>query len=183
MTSVEMINLDDAPRVWIGCLACYNAGNLKGAWVDASEAAAYVPCEGDQHESHEEFLVMDHENFQGFLSGECSPAEAQEISERMEELEREREYNLAAVGAWLSNYHLKLGDFDRTSFEDSYSGTYDTFIDFAQELADEMGLGEDDWSFRWPTNCIDWEAASRELGYDYWTAPDPTGGVFVFRDM
>ena len=26
------------PRVWIGCLACYNEGNLVGDWFDADVA-------------------------------------------------------------------------------------------------------------------------------------------------
>ena len=27
----------DGPRVWVGCLAAYNAGNLHGEWVDVTE--------------------------------------------------------------------------------------------------------------------------------------------------
>ena len=29
---------DTTPRVWIGCLACYNAGSLVGDWFDAATA-------------------------------------------------------------------------------------------------------------------------------------------------
>ena len=28
----------EAPRVWVGCLACYNSGRLVGVWVDAASA-------------------------------------------------------------------------------------------------------------------------------------------------
>jgi len=31
-------NLDSTPRVWIGCLHCYNAGRLVGEWFDAVDA-------------------------------------------------------------------------------------------------------------------------------------------------
>ncbi len=31
------------PRVWVGCLGCYNAGVLVGAWVDAAEAEDFEP--------------------------------------------------------------------------------------------------------------------------------------------
>ena len=30
-------------RVWVGCLACYNAGALVGAWLDAADGPGYVP--------------------------------------------------------------------------------------------------------------------------------------------
>ena len=29
----------DGPRAWVGCLQCYNSGDLVGEWFDASEAA------------------------------------------------------------------------------------------------------------------------------------------------
>ena len=31
------------PRVWVGCLGCYNAGRLVGRWVDAEDAADLSP--------------------------------------------------------------------------------------------------------------------------------------------
>lgn len=30
--------LDNTPRVWIGCLHCYNSGGLVGEWFDAVDA-------------------------------------------------------------------------------------------------------------------------------------------------
>ena len=76
-------------RVWVGCLGCYNAGGLVGAWVDALEAESLEPHEqaavsmpavcGDV--KAEERWVFDHEGFGGFLEGECSPAEAVRVAE------------------------------------------------------------------------------------------------------
>jgi hypothetical protein len=37
--------MGETPRVWVGCLACYNAGDLIGAWVDAIDGPEYVPPE------------------------------------------------------------------------------------------------------------------------------------------
>lgn len=39
------------------------------------------------------------------------------------------------------------------------------FTDYAQELAEEVGDYNPDAG--WPTNCIDWERAARELKMDY----------------
>jgi glutamine synthetase len=76
----------ETPRVWIGCLASYNAGRLIGEWVDATDidemnecrdrvaaqaveaakqAGEYPVYFGDP----EEFFLADHEGF-GFNIGE-----------------------------------------------------------------------------------------------------------------
>lgn len=39
------------------------------------------------------------------------------------------------------------------------------FRDYAEELADDIGAIPKD--AQWPTNCIDWEHAARELRMDY----------------
>ena len=39
------------------------------------------------------------------------------------------------------------------------------FRDYAEELADDIGAIPKD--AQWPTNCIDWERAARELRMDY----------------
>jgi hypothetical protein len=39
------------------------------------------------------------------------------------------------------------------------------FKDYAQELAEELDLIDN--SAKWPSNCIDWEQAARELQMDY----------------
>lgn len=38
MTTMTTTSTDTTPRVWVGCLACYNAGRLVGDWHDASDA-------------------------------------------------------------------------------------------------------------------------------------------------
>ena len=39
MTTTHPRPAVDEPRVWIGCLACYNEGRLRGDWFSAAEAA------------------------------------------------------------------------------------------------------------------------------------------------
>jgi hypothetical protein len=52
------------------------------------------------------------------------------------------------------------------------------FTEYAQELADDLGLIPRDYS--WPTSCIDWEQAARELQMDY-TAVEFDGGTWWIR--
>ena len=172
MTEITTIG----PKVWIGCLACYNAGDLIGQWVDATEAAEFVPCTRSEFGAqHEEFWVMDHDGFVGFLKGECSPSEAQKIAERMAEIESEG-CDLAAVAAYVDNLSLDVGDLDLDQFMDAYEGRFDSDKDFAQDWARGLGaVKEDD---EWPHTCIDWERAARELMYDHFEQ-----NHYYFRSM
>lgn len=56
-----MTTTDTTPRVWIGCLACYNSGRLVGDWHDAIGAVDVTTA--DVHggpSSHDEPLVLRH---------------------------------------------------------------------------------------------------------------------------
>jgi hypothetical protein len=52
-------------------------------------------------------------------------------------------------------------EYGETLIRDSY------FEEYAQNLAEEIGAIDKNAS--WPNNCIDWEKATRELQYDYFT--------------
>lgn len=55
-------------------------------------------------------------------------------------------------------------------FGDPDDGVYliseSSFAEYAQELAEEIGAIPDN-NHTWPTYCIDWEWAARELAHDY----------------
>lgn len=74
------------PRVWIGCLSCYNEGRLAGEWVDAADAGALMP--GDLHGSpttHDKMWVFDLEGFPTGI-GEMSPSAAVPWGELLDEV-------------------------------------------------------------------------------------------------
>jgi Antirestriction protein (ArdA) len=55
----------------------------------------------------------------------------------------------------------------------------DDFEDFARELAEDIGAVPEDYT--WPTSCIDWKQAARELAMDYSTVT--IGKVtFLYRE-
>lgn len=193
---------DDIPRVWVGCLGCYNAGNLAGGWFDASDAptdvTAWNASDADKGwtwashmiEHHEELWVFDHENFHGLLSGECSPMEAQRLAQLLDE-----SGNPEAFGAYADNVGREYATIE--GFEESFCGEYEREEDYAREMAEEMGAfdpsnyvdsyneSRTDISDRWPFTCIDWDHAWRELriGGDNWSAPAPNYNVFIFRSI
>lgn len=185
--------MSETPRVWVGCLACYNAGRLIGEWFDAEDAPTDMEGEDGfntrlkdgrmvddptlypEHfaEGHEELWVFDHEGFNGLLTDECSPATARELAEQLEAVpEDQREAFGIYVGA----------GYDAGDFEDAYQGEWDSLADYAQELASDFDGAR--FLDQWPFTCIDWEHAARELEYDdVWTERSPDGGVYVFRSV
>lgn len=195
------------PQVWIGCLACHNAGRLVGAWFDADEAADVTPADihrvpglvvaddgtvyvrQDGPSPHETLRCMDHEGFAGLLKGECSPAEAQRLAELLTKAE---EHGPAeAFGAWAANIGATLDDEAPEQFGDAYCGQWDSLADYAQELAGDIAPDHATADLlhgsHWPFSCIDWEHAGNELvmGGDIWTADagGPDFGVYVFRNI
>lgn len=189
------------PRVWVGCLACYNAGRLMGEWVDATEAGdlsrervhgssatlALVEVQ-DGGSPHEELWCFDLEGFGGFLEGECSPSEAQAVAEVIAAIEADGT-DLGAVGAWASYEHGRVEEWDaptREAFEEAYCGEWKSGADYAENLAEDIGA-LDSADARWPLTCIDWERAWNELrlGDGYYEVPTgaPAYEFYIFRGV
>ncbi|MEU7148458.1 antirestriction protein ArdA [Streptomyces sp. NPDC045456] len=173
----------DTPRVWIGCLACYNAGRLTGRWYDA-DIAELVDGE-DIHgcsTAHDELWVMDYENFLGLIEGECSPAYAAKVADILKEV---APHERAPFAAWYSEYGGEEDDLAASveRFRDEYQGEHDSEGEFARERAEERLTPEERQLLtHWPFNAIDWDCASVELftgGHTSFEAPG--GGVYVFN--
>lgn len=188
----------DAPQAWVGCLACYNAGRLIGKWVDGIEAgalttedlhqalfppAAYEELKWDVYENwpHEELWVMDHQDYRGLLSGECSPVEAQKVAEAIEKIEEDR-VPVPAVASWAANIGEPVREWDaptRESFEDAYQGEWESGAAFAEDYFESSGQFTDDHAL---ASYVDWDrvwTGEFDCG-GYWTEDNPAGGVFVF---
>lgn len=56
-------------------------------------------------------------------------------------------------------------DVQLTDIDEAYSGSFSSDEDFAQNMAEELGSIQR--QAQWPYTCIDWEAAAKELMYDY----------------
>jgi antirestriction protein len=186
----------DAPRAWVACLGCYNGGSLNGRWVagnvagDVSQAVKVklgapelygqnclvcVRCGSD------EFWVLDHDGYEGLLSGECDPMTAQRVAELWEEFNALD--NKEELKAYCAYNNLELSNFADfiQNFENHYHGTWPSFRDYADNLADETILSDKnipDMLRRY----FDYEAHADELGYDYTVIELPAGDVAVFVD-
>lgn len=167
------------PRVWVGCLACYNGGHLVGEWTAAADAADLTPEDIHRHPtSHEELWCFD---LTGFPSGtgEMSPSSAVPWGELYEEV---GEAQWDALLAWVET-GCYVADADGlpcvSDFEDAYQGEWDSFDDYAVQLAEDIGLtdGRPEEAQRY----FDWDSWTRDLAFDCTVADAPHGGVYVFQ--
>ena len=163
------------PRVYLACLASYNAGILHGVWADATdedalrEAVAAMLAESPI-EGAEEFAIHDHEGF-----GSWGPDEYEGLAE------------VAGKGAFIAE-HGQLGaellahfsgrlDEAEAAFEE-YAGEWPDLGHFAEDLTEQSGVAIPD-SVRL---YVDYDAMGRdlELGGDVFTVRTSFDAVHVF---
>ena len=169
------------PAAWIGCLSCYNNGQLRGAWITAQQAAEEMLeqitygghaeevtvqlgndlentttrcnwCNGD------EFDVFDTEH----LPTKMTAAEFYKNAETLADLDADTLERLTALAGFLGMENLaELITYD----ENNYCGQWNTFQDYAENYADETGALRD-----MPENLayyFDYEKYARDLAYSY----------------
>lgn len=167
--------------MWVGCLACYNSGRLRGAWITAEEMAneitaeavtfsglgktstypsgaeftACVACGGD------EWDVMDTEG----LPSSCGSLRSfMDNAETLAEMDEEHLERLQVLAGWLGG-SMSLADLVGYD-EDNYCGQWSQFQEYAEQFADEVGLLDD--VRQEVANYFDWESWSRDLEIDYY---------------
>lgn len=184
MTTITPSATDTTPRVWIGCLACYNEGRLVGDWFDAATADEITTYDvhgaHSRADSHDELWVFDHENIP--VHGEMDPITAAAWGRCLAEVD---EHLRPALSVWVESGDYvaeSTGDLPSISdFEERYQGHWDTFAEYAENLADDIGLLAD--VPEEIARYFDWRSWTRDLAMDYSVHDNPVGGVFVFRDL
>ena len=167
------------PRIYVACLASYNAGRLVGEWIDAGDADSMredvaAMLAASPIPNAEEFAIHDHEGFGPVELGEY------ESLEKVAELAAGINEHGEAFAAFAANEGLEYLDAER--FEDAYCGEYGSLADYAANLAEELGqLEEIPEMFRYR---IDWDGIGHDLDCEgYWTAAAGLGAVHVFRPV
>lgn len=188
----------DTPAAWIGCLHCYNSGDLVGRWFDLTDAEEVEIISGDNqdaenpsllmavHAPHnptamcEELWVMDHENLP--ISGECDPMTLTKIAEDYDEIETmtgNHDNDWAAYCAYVQNeWGGDISQMSVEAFTDRYRGEWGSFQDYAESFADDSGDFQNV-----PEHVMrhfDWESYAEELAQDFTTIDAPSGNVWVY---
>ena len=170
----------DGPRAWIGCLACYNNGELIGEWFDAAEAADVTLT--DIHSPHaltdgcEEMWCFDVDGLP--ISEEMDPLKAAQWGNLINSVE---EILQPAFYAWIGAGAASLdadGMPDVDTFHDAFVGTFSDFREYSDHLADETLLFDASDEVR---RYFDYEAFARDLKMDFIVEDLPDGYVAVFH--
>jgi len=170
---------DDGPRVYVACLAAYNNGKLYGAWIDANQDADDIWTDvqamlaASPESDAEEWAIHDCDGFYGLRLGESASFET------VAELAGLLTEHGAAYAAYASNIGADYADAD--GFKEAYAGEWRSEREYAEELFDSIDLAEPG---SLAERYFDYEAFTRDLFMtDYWSAPAPDGGVFVFHNV
>ena len=177
MTTINTTS--NAPRIWLGCLNCYNNGRLVGAWYDAVDlyndedlgTTEDVHKQGGHpaEEYCEEIWGLDHEGMP--VSGEMGLGDAKEWGELYEELDDDD--NWPVFCAWVQNGNTP----SVSEFEDHYEGQWDDFRSYVEDLEGSGDLFND-----WPELAVryfDWDSYVNDAQHDFSILEAPQG-VWIF---
>jgi antirestriction protein len=163
-----------SPRIYVACLAAYNAGQLHGAWTDVEDektvAEAIKAMIASPVAGAEEFAIHDYDGFGGVNIGEY------EIIGRVAEIASFL-HERSQLGALVLD-HLGGGiDDARDALDEGYRGAYECLADYFQELTEQtVAIPE-------PLRLyVDCEAMARdaELSGDVFTLRTAHDEVHVF---
>ena len=167
--------MSDTPKIYVRCLASYNAGHLHGKWIDATDHDCIMEEIQEVLESSpdrgEEWAIHDHEGFHGLELSEY------ESIDRVAELGQLIAEHGAAFAAYAN--HVGVDFATEESFQDNFCGEHDSERAYAEELFDELYLHEVPEHVQ---NYIDYDAFARDLFMGDCFSVDKPGAVFVFHN-
>ena len=164
------------PRIYVACLASYNAGTLHGKWIDANQSADKIMAEvqemlkNSQEEYAEEWAIHD---FEGFGSHHLSESEGFEQVSQLAEFISEHE----DLGAELLSHFCGCLEDAKKAIEENHAGEHESVADFAQQLTEDTSEIPKHLEF-----YIDYERMGRdmELNGDIFTLELAHGEVHIF---
>lgn len=147
-------------RIYVADLAAYNAGQLKGDWVDldGSETETEILdslIEKGMLGKYSEYDIHDHEGFEDLTPSSITEAIA--LAKAYEELSDEALWPLYCE--WCSNNRYVPAE-SVEKFEEAFLGLYADVADYARETAiDCEDVDESSYLF----NYIDWDKLGRDI--------------------
>jgi antirestriction protein len=166
------------PRIYVACLAAYNAGIHHGIWIDAAQSVEELNAEvramlNDSPAFAEEWAIHDYEGFGALRLSEY------ESLERIADIANGIAKHGNAFAAWLS-YDGSWDPADVTSFLDAYLGEWDSLRDYAEDFADSTGLYDAAEMAGSPYVTVDIDLLERDLDIELYSVPSDSGTIFVF---
>jgi antirestriction protein len=175
----ESLNAADMkPRIYVACLAAYNAGYLHGAWIDVDQDADAIENEMRNMLSKsplplaEEWAIHDYEGFGALRLSEW------ESLERVAAIASGISKHGLAFAGWLS-YGSSHDPFDVERCEDSYRGEWESLRAYAEDFAESIGLYDVADKTGSSYIVVDIGMLERDLDIEMYTIASESG-VYVF---
>jgi antirestriction protein len=169
-----------SPRIYVACLAAYNAGRLHGRWIDADQPAediwneVHTMLAGSPEPGAEEWAIHDYEGFAQLRLSEW------ESFERVSAIAAGIAEHGPAFAAWLS-YEPDRDLTGPHAFEDAYRGEWDSLHDYAEDFADQTGLYDAAEKAGSPYVTVDIDALERDLDIELYTVASDHYTLYVFE--
>lgn len=177
-----MTKTTDSIKIYVACLASYNAGTLHGKWIDlegkdvdeVNEEIQAMLTDSPEPDA-EEWAIHDYES-EFYTIEEYS--DIRELCKAQELLEEHG----PAILAYADHIGADLDDSLKSSFEDAYRGEYSTEQEYAEQLIDDCYdldriMGNLAYYF-------DYQAFTRDLFIsDCFSIDTPDGNVWVFDNI
>ncbi len=171
-------------RIYVACLASYNAGTLFGKWIDANQTAEEIHAEisamlgASPERGSEEWAVHDYEGFGGIVLTEWPSIE------RVSKIAALIEDHGDAFSLWYSvqdGLHFETEELEE-KFLEQWQGAHDSKEEFADYLLDSTGQLAEVPEFA--RRYFDYAAFARdlELSGEYSFVP-ANGQVYAFSSL
>jgi len=168
-----------SPRIYVACLASYNAGRLHGCWIDADQSAEDIYDEvqamlaASPEPGAEEWAIHDYEGFGALRLSEW------ESFERVSAIATGIAEHGDAFTAWLS-YDSSREAADHEAFEVAFRGEWDSLHDYAEDFAESTGLYDAAEKAGSPYVTVDIDLLTRDLDIEMYTVPSDHYTIYVF---
>lgn len=131
-TNLHKTTPNETPRIYVADLADYNAGILRGIWIEITEETTkdslldkfYLML---REKGHEEWAIHDYENLPSYLG------EYPDLDDLITVAHAIIEHSYKLVSAFLNVFGVD----QLHSLEDRFRGFYDSVEDYARELVDD----------------------------------------------
>jgi antirestriction protein len=175
------------PRVWIGCLAAYNGGDLHGQWVAADDVDELERVSAEvirtspawrRGEHAEEYAVMDYD---GFASLGKALGEWPDLA-TVATVAQAIEGHGPAFAAYVDVCEPSLDTDVASGFEEAYRGAWGSEQDYAEHDIEECGLAGVGCIPDELFSYLDMDRVIREM-FDHGpmsSHKNPEGGIYVF---
>lgn len=174
------------PKAWIGDLSAYNAGTLRGEWVDMTDADALNEAiRVMSRDGQSDYFVADYDEVPRWGTdwlGEYPSVDAMLKVAAIVDAASDEPIVAAYVAGIGESYTLDTYDADKIVdlARDAHYATGDSLRDVVMEYAFEFYADElHAFSYPHPLAYVDWDAYARDLQNDY-TFVSVDGTVYMF---